>query len=333
MQFKNDKRELTPLVTVIIPVYNAGCYLRASIESIVKQTYKNLQIIIIDDGSTDNCMQTIQDIHDSRIIFLNQSNSGKSVALNNALRIAKGKYYTIQDADDLSYNNRIQTLVAVMESAPHLSAVFSGYDLIFKEKRIAPLNTYKNEKICKKDIQQFRMPSHDPTGFYRLAMIKELEYDPVLRIGQGYDYILRIGEKYPIIVINKTLYSYRITETSTTRFQSERRITMLSLVWEKACRRNDINYDNWKKNNIKRITPLNTNDKHYGIVSHCMESVISLKKEHKFFHAFKVGLQCCNINPVNYYYYKPIIYFITPIIVISLYRNLKASNIIDYSKK
>ena len=76
-----------PLVTVIIPVFNAGAYLRPAVESIINQTYSNLEIIIIDDGSTDNCINTITDIikQDSRVLLISQKNAGKAAALNRAV--------------------------------------------------------------------------------------------------------------------------------------------------------------------------------------------------------------------------------------------------------
>ena len=74
-----------PLVSVLIPVYNAGEYLRPALKSIIEQTYSNLEIIVIDDGSTDACIDTITDVKDSRIRIVSQENAGKSAALNYGL--------------------------------------------------------------------------------------------------------------------------------------------------------------------------------------------------------------------------------------------------------
>ena len=89
----------TPLVSVLIPVYNAGRYLVEAVESIVQQSYSNLEIIIINDGSTDGCIATLKNIQDPRIRILHQDNQGKAAALNHAFEQLKGDYFVIQDAD------------------------------------------------------------------------------------------------------------------------------------------------------------------------------------------------------------------------------------------
>lgn len=100
-----------PLVSILISVYNAGGYLRPSVQSILSQTYSNLEILIIDDGSTDHCMDTIADLKDPRIRVISQENAGKAVALNRALAVLSGEFYAIQDADDVSYPTRIERQV------------------------------------------------------------------------------------------------------------------------------------------------------------------------------------------------------------------------------
>lgn len=121
-----------PLVSVLLPVYNAGEYLRPSVQSILSQTYSNLEILIIDDGSTDGCMDTITSLEDSRIRIISQKNSGKAVALNRALEELSGEFYAIQDADDISYPQRIERQVECMLDNPKLAAVFTGFNMILR---------------------------------------------------------------------------------------------------------------------------------------------------------------------------------------------------------
>lgn len=92
----------TPLISVIIPVYNTAKYLRLCLDSICKQTYKNLEIICVDDGSTDNSGEILKEYanRDSRFIVLSQENAGQSVARNKALDIARGEWITGVDSDD-----------------------------------------------------------------------------------------------------------------------------------------------------------------------------------------------------------------------------------------
>ena len=97
------------LVTVLMPVYNGGDYLRLSIESILSQTYKDFEFLIINDCSTDNSMDTIRSFRDQRIaVHTNAANFGQTKSLNVGLKLAKGKYIVINDADDLSLPQRIE---------------------------------------------------------------------------------------------------------------------------------------------------------------------------------------------------------------------------------
>ena len=98
-----------PLVTVLMPVFNGGDYLKLSIESILAQTYEDFEFLIINDCSTDDSMETIQSFKDQRIVVhTNTVNMGQTKSLNVGLKLAKGKYIVVNDADDLSLPRRIE---------------------------------------------------------------------------------------------------------------------------------------------------------------------------------------------------------------------------------
>lgn len=92
----------SPLMSVVIPMYNASGFIRKCMEHLTHQTYKNLEIIIVDDGSTDNCGEIIKQYakKDKRIKLITQKNAGVSVASNNGIKAATGKYVSIHDHDD-----------------------------------------------------------------------------------------------------------------------------------------------------------------------------------------------------------------------------------------
>jgi len=114
---------MTPLVSVLIPVFNAEKYIRESVESILGQTYSNIEILVVNDGSSDGSYSILKEIKDERIILLNQENQGVAVALNRALNQAKGKYISRQDADDISFPNRIEKEVVFMEENKQVGLV------------------------------------------------------------------------------------------------------------------------------------------------------------------------------------------------------------------
>lgn len=119
---KND------LVSVIIPVYNVEKYLERCIDSVINQTYSNLEIILIDDGSTDKSSMICDKYKniDKRIVAIHQKNCGVSIARNNALNVAKGDYVTFIDSDDYIKHDMIETLLnELIEN--NLSYVACGY--------------------------------------------------------------------------------------------------------------------------------------------------------------------------------------------------------------
>ena len=102
--------EIENKISVILPVYNSQEFLSQSINSILNQTYKNFELIIIDDGSTDKSKEICEYFSkkDNRIIFIDKDHEGLTISLNKALKIAKGKFIARQDADDVSLPERFE---------------------------------------------------------------------------------------------------------------------------------------------------------------------------------------------------------------------------------
>ncbi|SEQ91993.1 Glycosyl transferase family 2 [Amphritea atlantica] len=118
-----------PLVSVIIPVFNGADYLSESIISITEQTYPNIEIIVIDDCSSDNSVALIESMGAHNITLLrNQKNSGVSASRNRGIRAAKGKYIAFMDADDISVPHRIERQVSFLEVNSDFGLISSAYE-------------------------------------------------------------------------------------------------------------------------------------------------------------------------------------------------------------
>jgi glycosyltransferase involved in cell wall biosynthesis len=119
------------MVSIIIPVYNAEKFIAETISSVINQEYKNWELIIIDDGSTDNSLEIIKEFveKDERITCLRQTNSGVSSARNRGINIAKGDYISFLDADDCWKNDNIQKRLVVLEDN-NVDWIFGSLDLI-----------------------------------------------------------------------------------------------------------------------------------------------------------------------------------------------------------
>lgn len=139
---------VNPLVSIIIPVYNVEEYINESLESIVQQTYENIEIIIVDDGSTDDSISNINTYMQLKnVTLINQENKGASAARNTGLKNAKGKYVYFFDGDDLLESGAINTFVTEMENNNLDLLLFSGksfYDIDFKDNIALP--QYTKEK-------------------------------------------------------------------------------------------------------------------------------------------------------------------------------------------
>lgn len=118
--------ESTPSVSVIIPTYNRGNFIGESISSVLSQTYTDFELIIVDDGSTDNTEYIISTFSDPRLQYIKQPNRGRSKARNHALSLACGKYITFLDSDDLYLPNKIELQVDYLNNHPGVGMVYTS---------------------------------------------------------------------------------------------------------------------------------------------------------------------------------------------------------------
>lgn len=117
-------------VSIIIPVYNSGNFLKTTLESVVNQTYNNLEIIVVDDGSTDNSENVIRTfLNDERIRYIKQKNSGVSVARNNGIKVSTGDYLSFVDSDDILEKDAIDLMV---KNISQNDMIMCGYKYIGK---------------------------------------------------------------------------------------------------------------------------------------------------------------------------------------------------------
>ncbi|MBS0290028.1 MAG: glycosyltransferase [Proteobacteria bacterium] len=117
---------LTPLVSIILPTYNRAHFLAETIESVLNQTYSHFELIIVDDGSTDNTQALISQYTDPRIIYIKQENHGRSHARNHALSIMKGDLIAFLDSDDLYLKNKLELQVAYFSKHPEANMIYTS---------------------------------------------------------------------------------------------------------------------------------------------------------------------------------------------------------------
>ena len=114
---------MNPVVSIITPAFNAEEYITEAIESIINQTFKAWELLVIDDGSKDRTAQIVRSFSDERIILIQQKNAGVSSARNRGLELVKGKYITFLDADDILPLQSLESRVAYLEAYPEIDLV------------------------------------------------------------------------------------------------------------------------------------------------------------------------------------------------------------------
>ena len=120
------------IITVLMPAYNAGKYIDDAIRSVLEQSFTNFELLIVDDGSTDDTREVVKSFTDERIILINQEHGGVSKALNAGLTVAKGKYIARFDADDICFFDRLEKQYLFLEANPDYVIVGSDADYMLE---------------------------------------------------------------------------------------------------------------------------------------------------------------------------------------------------------
>ncbi len=134
----NIMHDQHPKVSVVIPTYNRAHLISRAIQSVLDQTYQDLEIIIVDDGSTDNTEEIVKSFKDERIRFIRyDKNKGASAARNTGIRASKGEYIAFQDSDDEWFPDKLEQQMKVFRiSPPEIGVVYSGFYRIEADKKI-----------------------------------------------------------------------------------------------------------------------------------------------------------------------------------------------------
>ncbi|MDC0150249.1 glycosyltransferase, partial [Nitrosopumilus sp.] len=125
---------MSELVSIIIPVYNAAPFLKDSLESVINQTYSNIEIICIDDGSEDNSLEILKFFSD-KITIISQENQGLASALNVGIKKMKGKWFKWFSPDDVMFHNTIEILVNEAEKFSN-TIIYSDWDIIDEKSNL-----------------------------------------------------------------------------------------------------------------------------------------------------------------------------------------------------
>lgn len=213
-----------PTVSVVMPVYNSDKYLSLAIDSILHQSYRDFEFIIINDASKDSSSAILNKYKkkDKRIkVIRNKSNLGVTKSLNIGVLKARGKYIIRMDADDWSHPERFKYQVQLMKKNPDI--VVSGSDIEVCDENLQPtyIRHYHNtDQEIRKHIFRYSPFAH-PATIWRSDVLKKELYNEILTTSQDYELYFRVGKIGKFMNINKCLLKLRLHTKSVSAIQND----------------------------------------------------------------------------------------------------------------
>lgn len=237
------------MITVVMPAYNAEQYIGAAIESILNQTFQDFELIIVDDGSTDQTRDIIQEYagKDSRIRFLQSDHGGSSQARNIGIKKATRPWIAMMDADDISLPQRFEIQLAAAKEHPEIQAWGSAISHINRDGRI--LSTFTTGPTSLEEYHQYRAEGIPVRVFQqtlfasREAILKTELYDTRFIASQDLEFMDRLTDHTPLVCLPDVLLLYRLhsSSTSASKFFLQRKIAIY--VYQRRLLKSRDNYD------------------------------------------------------------------------------------------
>ncbi|CAN7456842.1 glycosyltransferase [Polaromonas sp. LjRoot131] len=204
----------TPLVSIVVPAYNHAGYLKECIESILAQDYPQVELIVLDDGSTDTTPAVLS-AYGERFRWESQANMGQSATLNKGWGMAKGEILGYLSADDALRPQAVSEAVAVLQSRPEIVATYSDFDLIDEHSRA--VRTVATRDFDARDLVLDLVCQPGPGAFFRReAFLRAGPWNPELRQNPDLDFWLRLSLVGNFLRIPKVLAGFRVHEGSAT---------------------------------------------------------------------------------------------------------------------
>ncbi|GAB1545032.1 glycosyltransferase [Scytonema sp. NUACC21] len=206
-----------PKISVIIPAYNAEKTIRATIDSVLEQTFRDFELIIINDGSTDNTLELLHSIQDARLKIFSYANSGLPVARNRGLARATSEYIAFLDADDLWASDKLELQLLTLEQNPEAGVAYSWTYFMDVDEQGNPVSFLPSPSYCfvgdvyKNLLVSDFIHSGSNTLIRKEAIESAGEFDSTLKSCEDWDYWLRLAAQWDFVPVFKHQIFYRRT--------------------------------------------------------------------------------------------------------------------------
>ncbi len=202
-------------VSVIIPCYNHGRYLKDAIESVQSQGYNPIEIIVVDDGSVDDTKLIAEKYADVKYVY--QTNQGLSTARNTGIKNSTGELLIFLDADDWLLPNAVFINLKLLTEKPKVAFVSGAHQLYFQSENVSQLI---QNRITKNHYANFLAANYvgmHASVMYQRWVFNEFQFDTLLKYCEDYDLYLKIARKFPVIHHTEPIASYRLHKTNMSR--------------------------------------------------------------------------------------------------------------------
>jgi len=205
-------------ISVVMPLYNGEKYILEAVESVLNQTCKEFELIIVDDGSTDNSVKIVKSFKDERIKLIESKHAGIVEALNLGIRISQGEYIIRADADDVSELNRFEILLNYMEANKDIS--ITGSWATTMNKNGEKIGTLEFPPITHAEIKRYTLrycPFIHPSLIIKKKTLDEVGYYKNFRYVEDYELWTRVLQKNKAHNVPQYLVKYRIHDDQITK--------------------------------------------------------------------------------------------------------------------
>jgi len=295
-----------PLLSIIMPVYNCEKYVSHAIQSVIDQTYRNWELFVCDDGSSDESWNKIKSycVKDVRIhIYRNNENIGKVGTVNWLFQKCSGKYLTVHDADDWSEKDRFEKQIHYLSINDNVIACGTNFNSHFDFKSQVIKSSLKSDYDTIKEGLLKQSQIHGPTLVLRQCLIskKGMLYRPFFEgYNEDYDLCVRLASQGVITNLNECLYNYRIVPNTLSRTLTIKKRYSIEIVRLLAKQRFQYGFDDLDLNQFDRIEAI---VKEYEIIYLSDKSrLLREQAEYDFYYGFtlkaiKEALRAIVVNP------------------------------------
>ena len=263
------------MISVIIPLYNKEHFIKTTIESVLAQTYNDYELIIINDGSTDNSLKIVSEFEDPRIIIVNQNNAGVSAARNHGIRIATGDFISFLDADDTWKSGFLKAMYDLAQQYPQES--------VFGVAQVnRPITTLPSGISIIKDYCSYFYCFCTGSLFLKREVFEKVGFfKQDVQIGEDFDMWLRIGCYYKYIYLNEPFLMHPdVTENNLSLIRD---VSKTYPFWEWY------SYPYTPKKSLYRYT-----------TDRIVNTASRLIKEKRFYEAFSILMKARGINALRH---------------------------------